>query len=271
MRDDRRNSMFFLTLLVTSIAVLTACGGGAARRPAKETSSAPRSAEEDQRAEPTALRGRVIVLDPGHNGANWAHPSVINAKVDVGNGRKECDTTGTVSASGYTEHAYTWDVSVRLRKILRAHGAKVVMTRNNDTGVGPCINERAAIGNRSRADVALSIHADGAPKSDRGFHIIEPGPVKGHTKKFLRNSRRLGLVLRSAFLRGTNIPYSTYAGKDAIDVRDDLGGLNLSTVPKVFIETGNMANPQDIAKLSDPSFRQRIAQSLANGLATYFA
>lgn len=268
MREDYRDSLMFLTLLVASIAVLTACSGGATQPPTRRP--APEAAKTRTPVLQT-LRGKVIVLDPGHNGSNWARPSVINAKVDVGNGRKECDTTGTASASGYTEHAYTWDVSVRLRKILRSHGAKVVMTRSNDTGVGPCIDRRAAIGNQSRADVALSIHADGAPKSSRGFHIIAPGPVKGHTEKFLRDSRRLALALRAAFLRGTNIPYSNYIGKDAINVRDDLGGLNLSTVPKVFIETGNMANPQDIAKLSDPSFRQRIAKSLANGLAAYFA
>src|SRR4051812_15888794 len=136
MRADPRNSMICLALLVASTTALTACGGGAAQPPdrqpvekaTKAKNPAPRPAGEKQRARPADLRGKVIVLDPGHNGANWSHPSVINAKVDVVNGRKECDTTGTASAAGYTEHAYTWDVSVRLRKILRAHGAKVVMT-----------------------------------------------------------------------------------------------------------------------------------------------
>ena len=52
-------------------------------------------------------------------------------------------------------------------------------------------------------------------------------------------------------------------------MRDDLGGLNLSTRPKVFIECGNMQDPVDAAKLSDPAFRQRIAEALADGLTNY--
>ena len=67
------------------------------------------------------------------------------------------------------------------------------------------------------------------------------------------------------------MPTSTYIGKNGIDVRGDLGGLNRSTVPKVFIETGNMRNATDAALLSDPSFRQRAAEAIAAGLAAYFS
>src|SRR3712207_8597199 len=42
--------------------------------------------------------------------------------------------------------------------------------------------------------------------------------------------------------------------------RSDLGGLNLSDVPKVFIETGNMQNPRDAALLRQRSFQARAAQ-----------
>ena len=40
--------------------------------------------------------------------------------------RKACDTTGTETNAGYGEHAFTWDVAVRVRAILRAHGVPVV-------------------------------------------------------------------------------------------------------------------------------------------------
>jgi N-acetylmuramoyl-L-alanine amidase len=46
-------------------------------------------------------------------------------------------------------------------------------------------------------------------------------------------------------------------------------GLNLSDVPKVFIETGNMNNPTDARHLEQPSFRQRAAKAIADGLARY--
>lgn len=217
------------------------------------------------------LRGKVIVLDPGHNGGNASHPDEVNRLVNVITERKPCDTTGTETAAGYTEHAFTWDVANRLAKVLRAQGATVVLTRRSDTGVGPCITERAAIGNKNKADAVLSIHADGAPRSDHGFHVIEPIPIKGHNAQIVPDSQKLGLAIRDAFHTGTDLPYSNYRGRQAIDKRNDLGGLNLSTRPKVFIECGNMANPGDAAKLSDPKFRQRIAQSLAGGFTAYFS
>ena len=54
--------------------------------------------------------------------------------------------------------------------------------------------------------------------------------------------------MRNRFTRDTGMPYSNYIGDGtALDVRSDLGGLNLSTVPKVFIECGNMRNATDAA------------------------
>jgi N-acetylmuramoyl-L-alanine amidase len=218
-----------------------------------------------------ALAGKVIVIDPGHNGGDAAHPEIVNKLVDVITGRKPCDAVGTAAASGYPEHAFNWDVANRLRRLLRAEGAKVVLTRSSDKGVGPCITERAAIGNRHKADAALSIHADGAGARDHGFHIIEPLPIKGHNEQIVPDSRKLGRALRDAYRKGTGMPYATYRGNNAIDARDDLGGLNLSTRPKVFIECGNMKNRGDAAKLKSGAFRQRIAESLTAGFAAYFS
>lgn len=236
--------------------------GGAPGDGASEPATAPRD---------NPVAGKVIVVDPGHNGADAAHPEIANKLVDVITERKPCDSTGTEAPSGYAEHAFTWDVANRLAKLLRADGAKVFLTRSSDKGVGPCVTQRAAIGNRHKADAALSIHADGAGRHDHGFHIIEPAPIKGHNEQIVPASKELGRALRDAYRRGTGIPYSNYRGTNAIDVRDDLGGLNLSTRPKVFIECGNMQNSGDEAKLASASFRQRIAQALADGFAAYFS
>src|SRR5919198_5705902 len=93
------------------------------------------------------LAGKTIVIDPGHNGGNYAHPREIDRLVDAGTLRKPCDTTGTATASGYTEAAYNFDVAMRLRAILRRAGARVALTRTTNSGVGPCITRRAEIGN----------------------------------------------------------------------------------------------------------------------------
>ncbi|MBF8184857.1 N-acetylmuramoyl-L-alanine amidase [Nonomuraea sp. K274] len=236
--------------------------------PASEPSvSDPPVSEDSPEAKP--LDGKVVVIDPGHNGGNYRAPAAINRKVNVLTHWKACDTTGTDTAGGYSEAAFTWDVSNRLRKILKSRGATVKLTRKSNDGVGPCITERAAIGNQAGADAAISVHADGSAPGNRGFHVIMPKKINGPVDKVVRASDRLGLAVRAALTEGTRLPYSTYIGAKALDYRDDLGGLNLSTVPKVLVECGNMKNPGEAAKFLDPKFRQRIAVALANGLQHY--
>jgi N-acetylmuramoyl-L-alanine amidase len=65
------------------------------------------------------------------------------------------------------------------------------------------------------------------------------------------------------------MPYATYIGREGLDERSDLGGLNLSNVPKVFIETGNMRNPTDAALLETGAFRERAAIAIEHGLASF--
>jgi N-acetylmuramoyl-L-alanine amidase len=144
-----------------------------------------------------------------------------------------------------------------------------VMTRTTDDGVGPCINVRAEIGNRAHADAAVSIHADGGPTSGRGFHVIYPTPLPGLTAAIARPSRRLAVDLRAAYEQGTGMARADYIGHDGLDERSDLGGLNLSKVPKVFIETGNMNNATDAVKLTDAGFRERAARAIAAGIARF--
>ncbi|MEU8267431.1 N-acetylmuramoyl-L-alanine amidase [Sphaerisporangium sp. NPDC049002] len=274
-------------LAVTFLALCglgaSACGGAASSSAAdtapqraetrsvaaRPASSSARVATAGTPSPAKPLSGKVIVIDPGHNGGNYRHPDVVNKKVNVLTQWKPCDTTGTSTNDGYSEAAFTWDVANRMVKLLRAKGATVKLTRDSNSGVGPCITQRAGIGNRAHANAAVSIHADGAPASGRGFHIIMPKKINGPVDPVVGSSKKLGLALREAYKSGTGMPYSTYLGKDALDFRSDLGGLNLSTVPKVFIETGNMRNPTDAAKLKDPAFRQRIAVSLAEGLQKY--
>jgi N-acetylmuramoyl-L-alanine amidase len=215
------------------------------------------------------LAGKTVAIDPGHNGANGSHPSEINRQVDIGNAKKACDTAGAETASGYAEAAYTFDVALRVRRVLQQLGARVVLTRRDNNGVGPCINERAAIGNRAHADAAVSIHADGGPSSGRGFHVIYPPPIAGLTDDIAAPSKQLAIDLRAAYQAGTGMPRANYIGTDGLDARTDLGGLNLSDVPKVFIETGNMANATDAAKLESAGFRQRAARAIAQGIQRF--
>jgi N-acetylmuramoyl-L-alanine amidase len=195
----------------------------------------------------------------------------INRLVNAGTLYKPCDTTGTATATGYTEAAYNFDVALRLASVLRAAGAHVVLTRRSNDGWGPCITTRAAIGNRAHAAVAISIHADGGPVSGRGFHVIYPPSIRGLTDDIAARSYRLARDVCSAFRAGTGMSFATYIGRAGIERRSDLGGLNLSDVPKVFIETGNMHNARDSRLLMSSRFREREAHALAAGLDRYLA
>lgn len=217
------------------------------------------------------LAGRVVVVNPGHNGHNYLAAAVINALVPAGRGRvKACDTTGTATDAGYSEAAFNWDVSLRLRTLLLAQGARVVMTRASNTGVGPCVNVRAAIGNRARADAVISIHADGGPASGRGFQVIY-APDVGDTAPIYAASLRFAHAMQASLLASAIFPPSTYIGQDGYSVRDDLAGLNLSTRPAIFVELGNMRNAIDAGIQTSAAARQRIAAALDAGLVRFLA
>jgi N-acetylmuramoyl-L-alanine amidase len=214
------------------------------------------------------LAGRVVVIDPGHNGHNYDHPDEINRIVDIGNGTKACNTTGTASADGLPEATLNWEVALRTRARLETLGADVILTRPDNDGWGPCITERSAIGNRAGADAVVSIHADGGPTGGRGFHVILPGLVPGYTDDIIDSSRRLAKAVRAAMLT-TPMPVSDYVAQDGLSVRTDLGGLNLSDVPAVFLEMGNMKNADDMALLGDPAFQDQVAAALASALVAF--
>ncbi|MGW6412018.1 N-acetylmuramoyl-L-alanine amidase [Streptomyces vinaceus] len=243
----------------------------AAPSPTPSSSAAPAAPAAPQAKGP--LAGKTVVIDPGHNTGNFKHTSEIDKKVDIGTNRKECDTTGTTTNAGYMEAEFTLDVSRRLRTVLEAKGLKVVLTHEADRAWGPCIDERARIGNEAAADAVISVHADGVSSGNRGYHIILPAKVKGgaaDTAKIVGPSRDLGERIGSNFARTTGSAPANYLGSGTgLVVRDDLGGLNLSTRPKVFIECGNMRDAKDAALLTSPEWRQKAAQGIADGIVGF--
>src|ERR1700733_5095479 len=142
------------------------------------------------------------------------------------------------------------------------------MTRTSNTGVGPCVNRRAEIINAAHADVAVDIHADGAAASGRGFTILEP-MADGPNDAVIAASQRFGGDVRQAMLAETAMPESNYEGSGGIMPRDDLAGLNLTTVPKVLIECGNMRNAVDAGLLVTARFQQQVASALTAAIVRY--
>jgi N-acetylmuramoyl-L-alanine amidase len=214
------------------------------------------------------LEGRIVGVDPGHNGGNFNDPTYIERQIWNGREYEDCNTTGTETDAGYTEALFNWRVSSLLVRDLRLEGAKVVMTRRNNSGVGPCVSTRAAVMNRAHVNVVIAIHADGGPPNGRGFAILEPVP-DGINDASISASYRFARILRSAFLAGTGMPISTYGGVDGLQPRDDLAGENLTREAYVLIECGNMRNAQDASMLINPPFQRRAAKAMAVAITRF--
>ncbi|MDT7801294.1 MAG: N-acetylmuramoyl-L-alanine amidase [Actinomycetota bacterium] len=210
------------------------------------------------------------MLDPGHNGGNGSHAAEINRLVPAGRGQtKPCNTTGTSTNAGYPEHAFTWDVAHRVGDALAAKGIRVVYTRQNDTGVGPCVDKRAAIGNDANADAVVSIHADGSNSPGAtGFHVAYSSPPLNAAQG--APSTRLAQTLRDT-LRTSGFSTSNYIGGNGLSARADLGGLNLSTRPIAMVECGNMRNAAEAARMSSAEGRLQYASSIAAAIEAYLA
>ncbi|WP_084628690.1 N-acetylmuramoyl-L-alanine amidase [Amycolatopsis nigrescens] len=216
---------------------------------------------------PAAARP-VVMLDPGHNGANARDRAAINRQVPAGRGRtKPCNTTGTSTDDGYPEHAFTFDVAHRVGDLLTARGIRVGYTRQDDNGIGPCVDARAAAGNEAAATAVVSIHADGSTaKSAHGFHIAYSDPPLNVAQG--EPSSRLAVALRDGLL-SAGFAVSSYIGQSGLSPRDDLAGLNLSERPAALVECGNMRNPAEAAAMSTPSGRQRYADAIAASVQHY--
>ncbi|WP_433193860.1 N-acetylmuramoyl-L-alanine amidase [Nocardia sp. CA-107356] len=250
-------------------------GGCAPGTPARTTASGTTASTAMPRTDagpistpaPFIADDRVVVIDPGHNGGNAAQPGEINRPVPAGRGQtKACNTTGTSATDGYAEHEFTWDVANRVRDALAARGIRVVMTRDDDAGVGPCVDERAAIGNRSGAAAVVSIHADGAAAGAHGFHIAYSSPALNAAQG--EPSRRLATTLRDTMI-GSGFTPSTYVGSDGMNPRADLAGLNLSERPVALVECGNMRDPGDAALIESPDGRARYADAITTAIMAF--
>jgi N-acetylmuramoyl-L-alanine amidase len=264
--------------MVVAVLVLAACSspppapaptssaGPATVVPSSSASAAP-TAVSAAAAATTSTRPRVVVLDPGHNGGNAGASAAIDRQVPDGRGgTKACNTTGTSTDAGYAEHAFTFDVAQRVEKRLTARGIQVMLTRTDDDGVGPCVDVRGRAGEKADADAVVSIHADGAAPSGKGFHVAYSDPPLNSAQK--GPARTLAGDLRDG-LAAAGFPRSTYIGRDGLSPRNDLAGLNLATRPTVLVECANMRNAAEAAVVSSPAGRDRYAAAIADGILRF--
>lgn len=200
----------------------------------------------------------VVVIDPGHDArANLATepigPGSSTRKIKDGGG-----THGVVT--GIREPDLTLDVSLRLRRLLRAAGVRVVMTRTRTSGASMGNIARARIANDAGAALFLRVHADGASSaSARGTHTLTPALRRGWTDDVYASSRRAATLVQTELVRTLGFP------NRGIQERSDFTGFNWADVPVILVEMGFMTNPTEDRALALPTVRQRAALGLCRG------
>ncbi|MGB9377348.1 MAG: N-acetylmuramoyl-L-alanine amidase [Mycobacteriales bacterium] len=175
-----------------------------------------------------ALLGKRIVVDPGHGGE------------DTGN------VVGDV-----TEADLVWDLAARFEGRLVAAGVRADLTRGRESTATDV--ERAEFANASGADVLLSLHIDANGNPDAsGVSTYHFGTGNGVASTV--GEKLAGLALREIVAR-TGMVNCRSHGKSW-----DM--LRLTRMPAVRVELGYLTSPRDRERLSDPGFRDIVAEGL---------
>ena len=176
------------------------------------------------------LKRRVIAIDPGHGGSD----------------------PGAVGLYGIYEKDYNRDISNHLMRLLRQSGARVVDLRLSDRN--PSLASRSSEANTSNADITVSVHVN-------SFYKEYANGTETYFYKW--KDRRLAMSLQSAMTRELNL-------KDNGVKRAKMYILNHTTMPAALVEPAFMTNRKEAKKLRNPEFRARIAQSIHDGIVSYF-
>lgn len=170
--------------------------------------------------------------------------------IDAGHGGHD---PGTISPTGIQEKTINLRVAAKIARLLEQRGIGVVMTRWQDQFIE--LEDRAAVGNQRNADLFVSIHADSAPSSSaQGFTVYVATAASTEAYQAAR-------AIDQAMER---------TGMDNRGIREeDYRVLVKTNGPAVLIELGYLSNAQDAARLADDSFRDRLAQAIADGIQAF--
>ncbi|GAA2106470.1 N-acetylmuramoyl-L-alanine amidase [Brevibacterium salitolerans] len=223
--------------------------------------TAPGPADASPSTAAEEFSGLIVAVDPGHNGGNAEDAATIGAQVPDGRGgTKACNTVGTSTDDGYAEHRFTWELATVLTERLEDAGAEVVLSRDSDDGVGPCVDERGAFAAEEEADVLVSLHANGSEdRSASGFHVIAAADGAAADDEAVAASQDLAGSLVTE-LEQQGLDRNPAYGR--VVERSDLATLNHAAVPAVMLEAGEMRNADDAELLASSEGQDRIAEAI---------
>ena len=178
---------------------------------------------------PLTLTGRTIVVDAGHGGRD----------------------PGYVGKSGIFEKFLNLKIALKLEKLLKEAGAKVIMVRTKDISTKDRVIVNIA--NASHADLFVDIHLNCY------FHPRIGGT---ETYYFNKNSKKFAGIMQKALSqtiktrnRGIKkVPYYT---------------IHHTKMPSVFVEAVYLTNPKEEKLILRPEFQSQVAYGMYKGIKEY--
>lgn len=186
-------------------------------------------------------KDKLIVLDPGHGGAQ----------------------PGAISPNGIQEKDVNLEISLKVEKALKNAGYNVLMTRHEDIAVGPY--ERTSFANRNQAAIFLSIHANSSESSTlvNGVEVLYAPAPRGSFKEKGQN-----LITESIL---DEVVKSTGAKRRDIFERPNLVVLRETKMPALLIEVGFLSNLEEEILIASNDYQNKIVQGILKGINRYFS
>jgi len=193
---------------------------------------AMRESEAIKRAGPT-LSGKMVILDPGHGGRDHG-------------------------AAGHhlDEDDLMYDLASRVEGRLTATGSSAFLTRGPDRQDREALSDadRAGFANAAGADLLISLHVE-----------ANANPAASGVATYFYGNDRYGHHSAAGLRFASLVQREICARTDLVDCRShpmnwDL--LRRTRMPAVRIETGYLTNAGDAARLSDPAFRDVLAEAI---------
>ena len=189
-----------------------------------------------QLANPEALKGKVVVIDPGHGGKD----------------------VGAVGLAGTREKDINLMVSLQLQEELKKWGAKPVITRKTDTDDMDELGDRVRFGQKNRGDIFISLHSDAALNREAtGFTVFYYSP-KGQVDLLLAKTTQQGLKqymqTKDRGIRSANFFV-----------------IKRNPAPSILIEMGFISNRVEEQELMNPEYQRDVVEGTVQGVANYFS